>query len=177
MYIATYFEQTYCSCKAYENVYSSIILSIQLNMEIIYAPAFKIRINKVGRYYRIYEILPECMLPNIQPGDVIVSIGHNEITGNISVEALHRILQESDDSIEVVKYRTAVARDNRTNNYAVVINGFLYFCFILYLTNVFHTFNRCNIGIHLAELAVVICTFIYLLRKKKNVVLKELSIL
>ena len=100
-------------------------------MEIIDAPAFKIRINKVGRYFRIHDILPECILPNIQLGDVIVSIGHRNITNDLSLEALRHILQEHEDSIEVVKYKTAVQTHYRAFHPAQrEVNGDIDFIFL-----------------------------------------------
>ncbi len=165
-------------------------------MDIIDAPALNIRIIKVGRYFKIYEILPDCMLPNINVGDVILSIGHWEINSGISMEDLDDILQEPEHSIQVLKYRTAVSRDSRALQRTVervqdralqrtvervqeqvIRDLFLKFCFIVIFLMLFDNLNRYDIGIHLAELDVGICTFIHLIMKNQNAVLKALSIL
>lgn len=114
----------------YKEKYTVIPYTLNIDMEIIDAPAFKIRINKVGRYFRIHDILPECILPNIQLGDVIVSIGHRNITNDLSLEAIRHILQEHEDSIKVVKYGTAVQMHNRAFNAAQrEVNGDIDFIF------------------------------------------------
>jgi hypothetical protein len=85
-------------------------------MEIIDVPHLKIRISKVGKYFRIHEILPDCMLPNIQAGDVIVSIGHLKINDDMLLENVEHTLQEPGHSIEIVKYRTLITREIRARN-------------------------------------------------------------
>ena len=153
-------------------------------MVIIDAPEFKIRINKVGKYYRIHEILPDCMLPNIQVGDVIVSIGRWIINEYMSLENLEHILQETGHLIKVVKYRTAQTRGNRARDevqrdHEQVIHDivYLFLYFKAFLLILFHTIKRYDIGIHLAELAVDICIFSHLNVKKQSVVLMALLIL
>ena len=82
-------------------------------MEIINAPVYNIHISKKGRYFRIHEILLGCIIPNIQVGDVIVSIGRWEIDSDTSLEELDQIIQETGHEINVMQYRSAVAKDRR----------------------------------------------------------------